>query len=392
MRRRIKALVKAIFPIIYLPEIVILYIIGNIKFRMLRGSFLILERGDEARDNGFAFFKYLQKTKYKNKAFYVIAKGSEDIGKIENLESIIEYKSYKNKIAYIFAKCIIGTHYHTMSPWKYAEAKYINKIFFRKKKTVFLQHGILMNDVSDYLNKKNVDFDIFICGAKKEFEYIKSCFGYENNEVKYTGLARFDNLIDIKSKFKKQILLMPTWRGYLCSDEEFLKSEYYEALKEFINSDRIKNILEEFNYELVFYPHYAMQKFLKYFESDNERILIANKKDYDIQKLLVESEILVTDYSSIFFDFAFMKKAIVYYQFDIEKFNSKHYKKGYFSCEKDGFGPICVNITECMDELNKIVRNNGEIDKIYVKKINEFFELNDKNNSERILKEIEKIL
>ena len=53
---------------------------------------------------------------------------------------------------------------------------------------------------------------------------------------------------------------------------------------------------------------------------------------------------MITDYSSVAFEMAYLKKAVLYYQFDEEEFFSgKHWQKGYFDYRKDGFGAVCVS-------------------------------------------------
>ena len=73
-----------------------------------------------------------------------------------------------------------------------------------------------------------------------------------------------------------------------------------------------------------------MQPFLSEFEG-NKRIKIASTEEYDVQTVLKESAYLITDYSSISFDFAYMKKPLCYFQFDYAEFREKHYPEGYFS-------------------------------------------------------------
>ena len=175
----------------------------------------------------------------------------------------------------------------------------------------------------------------FICGAKPEYDFVKKEFGYPQDAVKYLGFCRFDNLHNFK--VKKQILIMPTWRQWFgmngnkaVSNEEFIKSDYFNRYNSIINSYRLNEILEERNIELIFYPHHEMQRYLSLFKTKFKSIKMANSESYDVQVLLKESQILITDYSSIAFDFAYMKKPVIYYQFDKEKYDYQHYKKGYF--------------------------------------------------------------
>ena len=74
-----------------------------------------------------------------------------------------------------------------------------------------MQHGIIKDEM-EWLHRKNMYMDLFVCGAKPEYEYIRDTFGYPEHVPQYVGLARFDNLIRAERK-EKMILVMPTWRG-----------------------------------------------------------------------------------------------------------------------------------------------------------------------------------
>ena len=158
-----------------------------------------------------------------------------------------------------------------------------------------------------------------------------------------------------------------------------------------MSDDRLKTILEKENITLVFYPHREMQKFIKYFALDNERMKIAAWPEYDVQELLKESHMLITDYSSIAMDFAYMKKPLVYYQFDYEMFRKGHYAEGYFSYKKDGFGPICQNEKQVEEYIEKCVAQNWTMEEEYKKRVEKFFTRRDDCNCERNYKVIQNI-
>ena len=90
---------------------------------------------------------------------------------------------------------------------------------------------------------------------------------------------------------------------------------------------------------------------------------------------------LITDYSSIAFDFAYMKKPIIYYQFDSDEYYKKHYNKGYFNYYNDGFGEIVKTEKELIKSMVNTSINS--IESKYLKNINRFFEIRDENNCER---------
>jgi hypothetical protein len=160
------------------------------------------------------------------------------------------------------------------------------------------------------------------------------------------------------------------------------------AYQSLINNEKLINFLEENDFNLVFYPHYEVQKYLKYFKSKSDRIIIANSDLYDVQTLLIESKLLITDFSSVFFDFAYMNKPLAYYQFDKDYFFKNHYEKGYFSYRKHGFGPVLETEDEIVTFVEKNFENLFSLDDKYRKRAEKFFVLKDQKNCERIYNEI----
>lgn len=177
---------------------------------------------------------------------------------------------------------------------------------------------------------------------------------------------------------------MPTWRQNInkCSQKEFLNSDYYKAYNELLSNDKLKNTLKEYGCQILFYPHYEFQKYLGCF-SESENIKLADFSNYDVQQLLKESALLVTDYSSVFFDFAYMKKPIFYYQFDADDFYSTHYAKGYFSFEDTGFGRVIADGDELVENIIKSVESGFKTEPLYEERTKQFFVLSDKNNCKR---------
>jgi CDP-glycerol glycerophosphotransferase (TagB/SpsB family) len=259
-----------------------------------------------------------------------------------------------------------------------------------KGKLIFLQHGVIKDNLVG-LYQDQTKVDVFICGAKLEYEYVASTFHYKNNEVCYTGLARYDALHSIK--FKRQILVMPTWRVYLktLSKNELLQSTYFCAWNTFLSDERLIRFLEKQNLELVFYPHFEMQPYISHFKVSSERIKVVTFENYDVQTLLKESLLLITDYSSVFFDFGYMQKPCIYYQFDQEEFVKKHYLRGYFDYEQNGFGPVTKDLAELMIAIETVGNHQFQMEECYQKRCEQFFPLKDQNNCERIFQEIEKL-
>lgn len=158
-------------------------------------------------------------------------------------------------------------------------------------KKIFLQHGIIKDNLT-YLYNNNVNLDLFVCSAKPEYEYVKSLYGYNDNVVKMLGLCRYDALYKNDSQTKK-VLLMPTWRYNLqgADKKEFVKSEYYKVYSNFLASEKLKNVLEKYNYELLFYPHIEFQRFIDTFKG-GERVKIVTFNDSTVQIYLLNRTFL----------------------------------------------------------------------------------------------------
>lgn len=379
----------------------LIYKIKSNKYRnndKYKNMWLICERGTEAKDNGYWMFKYIRENYPEINVHYIIDESKKnDYNKVVKYGNIISFGSWEHKIAFILSDKVISTHRGFVEPWSY---KLYKLILDRKnnKKFIFLQHGVTYNDVSKFLSKKELMADKLITSTKSEYNFIANNdkYGYQNGEVVQTGLPRFDNLHN--SNPQKQILIMPTWRADITNpsyiknktikDEAFLNSEYYNRYKSLLNNKVLLDEIKEKQYKIIFYPHYEIQQYINYFNTTNDNIIIANKEEYDVQKLLMDSNLLVTDYSSVFFDFAYMKKPIIHYCFD----KLKHYESGYFDIEKDGFGKVISEEDEIVNGIIRYIRNDFEMEQIYQDRIDDTFNIRDNKNCERVFKEIQKVM
>ena len=97
----------------------------------------------------------------------------------------------------------------------------------------------------------------------------------------------------------------------------------------------------------------------------------------------------MTDYSSVAFDFGYMRKPVIYYQFDDIKYYKNHYPKGYYKYSDDGFGEVIYGENELLRKLKYITKNTQK--NKYLDRCNKFFRLYDIKNSLRIYKSIKEI-
>lgn len=353
-----------------------------------RNIWLIGERGREARDNGYHFFSYMTKQHPDVNSWYVADPSLPDYERVQKLGNTMEYQSWKHYMMCAVAKVRISTHIMGFMP-DIEKYYMLDKVHVVPGKNVFLQHGIIKEDLP-WLHYPNVKPNLFICSVPIEAEFVEKTFKYPKGIIKCTGMCRFDALVK-EHIVKKQILVMPTWRAYIVNDknsQDFLETDYYQQFQQLLKDEQLKHLLEEYDFELVFYPHYEIQKFISAFSVCSDRMKIGKLGEYDVQQLLMESSILITDYSSVYFDFAYMEKPVVYFQFDQDKYYERHYQKGYFDCERDGFGPVVTDRITLLNVLEEMLENSAKMDIGYSEKCRQFFREIDDKNCERNYKEI----
>ena len=176
-----------------------------------RHLWLVAERGFDARDNGYWFFRYLREKQPQINACYVIDKTSPDYDKIARLGKTVRLGSLRHYLMYLAADQLISTHVMPCSPdlMLYYHLRQIG--IHPRGKQVFLQHGIIKDEMQ-WMRYPRLKVDFFASGGKMEYDYLASEFGFAEGVVRYTGLCRFDNLTRGNSP-SGEILVMPTWRG-----------------------------------------------------------------------------------------------------------------------------------------------------------------------------------
>ena len=219
-------------------------------------------------------------------------------------------------------------------------------------------------------------------------EIFKSCFMF-NKTILETGYPRNDilhceNRDELEAMFrrrlgipegKKTILYAPTWRD----DEFYGKGEYKFALK--LDLQRMKERLGE-GYVVLLRTHYFIADAIDVSEYGG---FVMNFCRYnDISELYLVSDILITDYSSVFFDYAGLRRPMIFYTYDLDKY--RDILRGfYMSIEDEVPGPLAFTTDEVIDAILNIDR----ITKQYKEKYDAFYEkfcsLEDGHASEKVV-------
>lgn len=354
---------------------------------------LVADRPHIANDNGEHMFRYLQTTESakENNIYFVIREDSPDYDRLCRTGKVIKYGSFKHKIKTLEADVIMCAAANNLITNVMGKTDYLYHDLYTYH-FVYLRHGVSHNDQSSWINKLDKNISILVATCRPEYEgVLNGYYDYTEKEVKLTGLPRYDNL---KDAAEKKIAILPTWRKdleggmlYRSSEREyvvnFTNSDYFLFYNSLINDERLLGAMEEYGYTGCFYLHPAFEAQYKDFKSS--RLITVGKGVADYQKVFRESAIMVTDYSSVAFDFAYLKKPVIYSQFDEETFYNNHtWGKGYFTYRTDGFGPITNTLDETVETLIRYIKNGCRMEEKYVNKVENFFAYTDRNNCRRV--------
>ncbi|WP_175295209.1 CDP-glycerol glycerophosphotransferase family protein, partial [Bacillus cereus] len=294
--------------------------------------------GNSANDTGYWFFKHCRE-KYPNKdVYYLIDKKSPDYDKVKKLGHVIPFYSLKHIIYSMNAKYIFSSdNVNILLP---SNIKHL-----RKAKRVFIQHGIILPGRVENVYHSNKDLaDYILTSSNLEEQIIKNHFGYNNEEILNYGLPRFDTL---KNKEKeKRIMMTFTWRKNIQSLDQLMESKYFKTIQSLLSNNKFIEVLERNNIILDVCLHPRTCQLL---EKDNSGIVeklksSPNVEIYDFNKvnvrqLIERSSMMLTDYSSISFDFVYLEKPIINYLFQnntpISQENIEKLLPGYVSYSED---------------------------------------------------------
>lgn len=382
-----KIKIRDIFEILYFIILLIPSCIYKIYLKITKKElWLVAENGNMARDNGYVFYKYLKENHKELKCYFAIDKNCTDYKKVKHLGNIVQWKSLKHYFLYMSATNNLSSHKNGNPNELLFTILHLYLNLYNNR--TFLQHGITKDNLPMFYYK-NSKFKYFICGAKREHEYVIDKFNYTEKSAAYTGFARFDNLYNNVID-DKMILFIPTWRRWLTSKEKVIQSNYYKNLQKIVNDKELEELLKKYDKFLYFYPHSEMQQYMNDFKITNKRVKINDISNSDIQALLKTGSLLITDYSSVYFDVAYMNKPVIYFQPDYKEYREKHMPEGYFDYKKDGFGKVCETTNELYSQLEHYLKNDYKIEKKYNDRMNNFFTIKDNKNCERLYKELMK--
>ena len=258
--------------------------------------------------------------------------------------------------------------------------------------------GNALNSLKDMQNKYKADaerYSYLLAPSKFCTEKFTSCFNLKENNpncnIIEEGYPRNDflsnytqkDIENIKNELninnignKKIILYAPTWR-----DNQHTSGVGY-TYKVDVDFDLLQKELGN-EYIILFRAHYFVANS---FDFEKYKGFIYDVSHYEsINDLYVIADMLITDYSSVFFDYAILKRPIIFYMYDLKAYQEDI--RGFYIDLKELPGNIVENEKDLIIEINNM-KNNFKYDERYQKFHDKFNSLEDGGSTKRVLKKI----
>ena len=232
----------------------------------------------------------------------------------------------------------------------------------------------------DYLispNKYSTDIFRRAFGFRKEMiesGYPRNDFLYNSNNAETIAKLKKDYHLPLD---KKILLYAPTWRD----DQFYGKGQYKFELQ--LNLDRLREELGH-EYIIILRMHYLVAE--NFDLTPYEGFAFDFSHHEDIRELYLISDMLVTDYSSVFFDYGNLRRPMIFYVYDIDNYRDK-LRGFYFDFEEKAPGPLARTTEEVIHYIKNITPDsylNEQYEEFYSK----FCYLESGESSRRVVEEV----
>ncbi|MDT3161271.1 teichoic acid glycerol-phosphate transferase TarF [Staphylococcus aureus] len=251
--------------------------------------------------------------------------------------------------------------------------------------------GTNTQNYQDGFKKESQRWDYLVSPNPYSTSIFQHAFHVSRDKILETGYPRNDKLSHkrndteyingIKTRLnipldKKVIMYAPTWR-----DDEAIREGSYQFNVNF-DIEALRQALDD-DYVILLRMHYLVVTRI-----DEHDDFVKDVSDYeDISDLYLISDALVTDYSSVMFDFGVLKRPQIFYAYDLDKYGDE-LRGFYMDYKKELPGPIVENQTALIDALKQIDETANEYIEARTVFYQKFCSLEDGYASQRICQTI----
>lgn len=360
-----------------------------------KNIWLFADKIYKAGDNAEYLYRYSLRQNDNAYKYYVLSQKSPDASRFkDNNIPYITYRSLFQKILFLHSDIIVFTHNNAPGFYRFGGE---NSIYFRdlyNYDVMYIQHGLAIQETSEIYNKSIDDIKLFFVASPFETKnLLRSEYGYMASEIIPAGMARFDGLIN---KPSKTILISPTWRTNLIEEHtdydtpdkptnNFKDSAYFKIYNNVITDEKLLSYAKKYGYKINFLLHPALSNQKSSFITNDTLTVISPTDSFSYEDALIEASLLVTDYSGLQFDMAYMYKPVVHYH---PPELPPSYNETVFKYESDSIGDITHNLTSLVSVLCEYMKNNSDMKPIYRNRVDSFYYHHDSDNSKRIYESI----
>jgi CDP-glycerol glycerophosphotransferase (TagB/SpsB family) len=371
--------------------------------RKFAEAWVLMDRIHDARDNGEALFKFLRSEHPEINAWFVLEKDSPHWARLVEegyKDRLVAHGGIEWRVLMLHCRHLLSSHSDpaVTSPQAIREIRLLDYRF------TFLQHGVIMFDLSNWMNAKRLD--TLVTSTPGEFHSIagdESQYMLTTREVSLTGLPRWDRLLEMarhQANVRDLLLVAPTWRKWLLPpivpgsqkrplDLSVLTSDFFRHWQRFLSDPRLEKLAQEHGLGVGILPHPNLQPVLEHLDLP-DHVVRLTYADNDIQELISRARLMVTDYSSISFDAAYVGRPVIYYQFDTEQMleGSHVGTRGYFDYERDGFGPVATTLDDILHEVQRAIEAGPDPMPQYAARSERTFPTRDGGCCERVIEAV----
>lgn len=334
--------------------------------KMFAEAWVFIDRDVDAGDSAEDMYWWMVANHPERNSWFVVRKGTRDWDRLSAAGArLVGYETPE-----FYALLKHADHLASSHADRFITHALPRKMMPPRYSFTFLQHGVIKGDISHWLNPKNIQ--VFIASTEDEYRYLTESDAYRasRKEVRLAGLPRFDVLLEraarVPDEEKNLVVVMPTWRDYLLGSmgkhsadretmDDFAHTEYATRITELLTDERLRSSTEKAGVKVVFMPHPNMQPYLASFGLP-DWVDVRSYADADVRDMIIHARLLITDYSSIAFNAAYIRTPVLYYQFDRDRYFVGHTERpGYFDYERDGFGPVATDSDDAASTAASII-------------------------------------
>jgi glycosyltransferase involved in cell wall biosynthesis len=366
-----------------------------------RNAWVLMDRIHDAGDSGEILFRHIRANYPEINAFFVIEKDTADWRRLRAdgySDRLVAHGSAEWRL--LMAHCIHLVSSHADK--SVIEPPAITEFTRPGWRNTFLNHGVIKDDLSGWLTRKPLS--TFVTSSRQEYAAIAgddSAYTFTTREVHNTGMPRFDRLLEVGSRFpadrRDLVLMAPTWRKWLVAPVEItsqrrvldlsaLDSDFVKQWLELLNNPQLTKTCAAANLTVGFLPHPNLQPLLPHLDLPSH-VQPLTYEGNDVQEFFARSRVLVTDFSSIAFNAAYLERPAVYFQFDEDRVREGDHvgRKDYFDYRRDGFGPVETTADEAAAAICAAIEHGPNPLPAYQQRIDATFPERDGRCSDRVI-------